>query len=193
MLAGAYAQLPRQFADADRVMDLETRLVYCMITLQGLSFDEAARQPYGSGDRGSDFESLSAYIVAQSRGMPVRLALRLPKERLAYQLGERMFYFRAGPYDFACATCHARHGLRIRLQDLPDLTDAGDARSTYTTWPAYRVSQGELRTLQWRMADCLRQQRFPELKFASDGAIALITFLAKNADGGLMAAPGLKR
>src|SRR6185503_21177546 len=30
VLKGAYAHLPRYFADADRVMDLETRLVHCM-------------------------------------------------------------------------------------------------------------------------------------------------------------------
>ncbi|HET7670234.1 MAG TPA: sulfur oxidation c-type cytochrome SoxA, partial [Burkholderiales bacterium] len=34
VLKGAYARLPRYFADADRVMDLETRLVHCMTTLQ---------------------------------------------------------------------------------------------------------------------------------------------------------------
>jgi hypothetical protein len=32
---GAYAQLPRYFADTDRVMDIETRLLYCMETLAG--------------------------------------------------------------------------------------------------------------------------------------------------------------
>src|SRR5215471_5082624 len=33
VLKGAYARLPRYFKDADRVMDLETRLLYCMTTL----------------------------------------------------------------------------------------------------------------------------------------------------------------
>src|SRR5258708_116646 len=30
-LNGAYARLPRYFKDADRVMDLETRLLHCMV------------------------------------------------------------------------------------------------------------------------------------------------------------------
>ena len=30
VLKGAYARLPRYFKDADRVMDLETRLLYCI-------------------------------------------------------------------------------------------------------------------------------------------------------------------
>ncbi|HEV2430173.1 MAG TPA: sulfur oxidation c-type cytochrome SoxA, partial [Burkholderiales bacterium] len=37
VLKGAYASLPRYFADADRVMDLEGRLLHCMTTLQGRS------------------------------------------------------------------------------------------------------------------------------------------------------------
>src|SRR5215510_177257 len=32
---GAFAELPRYFADADRVMDLESRLIWCMQKLQG--------------------------------------------------------------------------------------------------------------------------------------------------------------
>src|SRR5512135_706230 len=41
VLKGAYAAMPRFFADAGRVMDLETRLLYCMETLQGRSREEA--------------------------------------------------------------------------------------------------------------------------------------------------------
>ncbi|MGH6623088.1 MAG: sulfur oxidation c-type cytochrome SoxA, partial [Burkholderiaceae bacterium] len=32
VVKGAYAQLPRYFADADQVMDFEARLVWCMVT-----------------------------------------------------------------------------------------------------------------------------------------------------------------
>jgi sulfur-oxidizing protein SoxA len=82
---------------------------------------------------------------------------------------------------------------RIRLQDLPNLTTAEDARKAYTSWPAYRVSQGELRSFQWRLYDCFRQQRFPELEFTSDASVALTMFLAKNSNGGIFNAPSIKR
>ncbi len=193
VVKGAYAELPRYFADADRVMDLETRLVHCMVTLQGLSPEEATHRTFGNGEKRSDFEALGAWIVSESRGMPMRVPLRHPKEKAAYALGERMFFYRGGPHDFSCATCHAQSGRRIRLQDLPNLTAAADARKAYSTWPAYRVSQGEVRTMQWRMNDCLRQQRFPELVFGSEGSIALITYLARQADGAPMDAPAIKR
>ena len=104
-----------------------------------------------------------------------------------------MFFHRGGPHDFSCANCHATDKQRIRLQDLPNLLSPADAKRAYTTWPAYRVSQGELRSFQWRLNDCFRQQRFPELVFTSDASVALTMYLAKNANGGVMAAPAIKR
>jgi sulfur-oxidizing protein SoxA len=193
VVKGAYAELPRYFVDADRVMDLETRLVRCMTAQQGFSVAEATRRPYGSGSNRSDFEALAAWITAESKGVNMNVALSHPKEKEAYQVGEKIFYFRGGPHDFACATCHGESGKRIRLQDLPNLTERAGAQLAYTTWPAYRVSQGELRTFQWRLNDCFRQQRFPELMFTSEASIALTTFLAHNANGAAFNAPAIKR
>lgn len=194
VLKGAYTQLPRYFADTDRVEDLESRLVTCMTTLQGMTVAEAEKNKFGNGSsKKSSLEALTAYIVEQSRGMPMHVSLAHPKERLAYEIGKQTFYYRAGPYDFSCVSCHGQAGKRIRLQELPDLTGPAGAKLAYTTWPAYRVSQGEFRTMEWRLNDCFRQQRFPDLKFGSETAIALTMYLAKTADGGIMAAPGLKR
>jgi L-cysteine S-thiosulfotransferase len=193
VVKGAYAQLPRYFSDGDRVMDLETRLVHCMVSLQGYTPADAKRNPFGSPDRKSDIEALVAYVTAESKGVKMAVPMRHAKEREAYALGEKIFFFRGGPHDFSCATCHAQDGTRIRLQDLPNLTKVEGAQRAYTTWPAYRVSQGELRTFQWRLYDCFRQQRFPELEFTSDASIALTSFLAKNADGAAYNAPAIKR
>jgi L-cysteine S-thiosulfotransferase len=193
MVPGAYAELPRYFPDTDRVMDLETRLAHCMVTLQGFKEAELIARPFGDGPRRSNFESLAAWIASESKGAPMNPPMQHPKERDAYAIGERAFHFRGGPHDFGCVTCHGQSGKRIRLQDLPNLGEAADARRAYTTWPAYRVSQGELRTMQWRLNDCFRQQRFPELKFGSELSIALASYLARNAQGGAYAGPAIKR
>jgi len=193
VVKGAYARLPRHFADADRVMDLETRLVHCMVSVQGFTPAQAKANPFGSADRKSDIEALVAYVTSESKGVKMDVPMRHAKEKEAFALGEKMFYFRGGPHDFSCATCHSADNQRIRLQDLPNLTKPEGAQRGYTTWPAYRVSQGELRTFQWRLYDCYRQQRFPELEFASDAAIALTTFLARNANGAAFNAPAIKR
>jgi sulfur-oxidizing protein SoxA len=193
VVKGAYARMPRYFADTDKVQDLESRLVTCMVTLQGFKAEEVTKRPYGSVDHKSELEALTAYVVGQSRGMKMNVSTGHPKEKEAFEIGRQIFYHRGGPYDFACATCHGEDGKRIRLQDLPNLTTRKGAQLAYTSWPAYRVSQGELRTMQWRLWDCFRQQRFPEPKYGSDATIALTMYLAASANGGVYNGPGIKR
>lgn len=207
VVRGAYVQLPRYFADTDRVQDAESRLVTCMVTLQGFTPEEAKRNPFsGTGvpmlttdpfsgvGRRSVMTDIVAWVASESRGMKIAPRMSHPKEREAYQAGERLFFYRAGPHDFGCVSCHGGEAKRIRLQTLPDLLhSAKDAQRAFGTWPGYRVSEGELRSMQWRLWECFRQQRFPELEFASDASVALIIFLAKRAEGGSFDAPSLKR
>ena len=193
VVKGAYAVLPKYFADTDKVEDLESRLVTCMVALQGFTPAEAKKDPFGGPGKKVAMDALVAWITSESRGMPMKVAGNHPKEVEAYETGKRMFFFRGGPHDFSCATCHGADNQRIRLQDLPNLTRQADAQRAYTTWPAYRVSQGEVRSFQWRLNDCFRQQRFPELEFISPASIALTMYLAKNANGGVMNAPAIKR
>lgn len=193
VLKGAYAGLPRYFADADRVMDLETRLLYCMTTLQGRSREEATKRVFGNADTPSEMEVLSAYVAAQSRDMPMRPGKDHPKEKAAYELGRKLFFHRAGPWDFSCASCHGEEGRRIRMSELPVLSKAEHARPLMATWPAYRVSTSSFVTLQWRMNDCYRQMRMPEPIFASELPVALITFMTVNADGVTYRGPAIKR
>jgi len=193
VLKGAYAGLPRYFADADRVMDLETRLVYCMTTLQGRSREDATKRVFGNADKSSEIEVLSAYVAGQSHGMPMRPGTGHPKEQAAYELGRALFYHRAGPWDFSCASCHGEAGKRIRMSELPALNTAKDSQPLMATWPAYRVSTSSFVTLQWRMNDCYRQMRMPEPAFGSEIPVALITYMTVNAQGVVYRGPAIKR
>jgi sulfur-oxidizing protein SoxA len=193
VLKGAYAAMPRYFADAGRVMDLETRLLYCMETLQGRSRDEATKRVFGNADKASEFELLSAYVARQSNGMKLEPGLQHPKERESYELGRELFYHRAGPWDFACATCHGVEGKRIRASELPKLDDPKQAGPLMATWPAYRVSTSKIVTLQWRMNDCYRQMRMPEPAFGSDTTVALIHFMTATGEGETYRGPAIKR
>lgn len=194
VVKGAYVELPRWFADTDAVMDAEARIVHCMVTLQGVPRADALRNPYsGAGQKQTELEALVAFVVEESRGMTINLPHTHPKEIAAFQRGEKIFNFRGGPYDFSCASCHGEDDKRIRLQDLPNLTKIEPARRAFATWPAYRVSQGAMRTMQWRIYDCFRQQRFPEIEYISPASIDLITFLGVRAKGGTMDSPAIKR
>jgi sulfur-oxidizing protein SoxA len=193
VVKGAYAELPRYFKDTNKVQDLESRLLTCMTTLQGISEEEIISKPFATEKKASDISSLATYVVGQSKGIKMAVSIKHPKEKEAYEIGKRIFSYRAGPYDFACSTCHATDHVRIRLQDLPNMNNKNDVQAAYTTWPAYRISQGLTRSFQWRLNDCFRQQRFPEPKFASEATVALTLYLAVNANGAKYAGPGLKR
>ena len=189
---GVFVELPRFFADTKKVQDLESRLLTCMETLQGFSGAEIAKTPFGRGEQ-ANMESLVAWIAAESKGMKFNLPQAQAEEKKMLELGKRAFFYRAGPYDFSCASCHGEAGKRIRLQDLPDLTKNPGDGIGFAAWPAYRVSSGELWTMQRRLNDCYRQQRFPFPGYASDVTIALGVYMGVNAKGAESIAPALKR
>lgn len=191
---GAYAQLPRYFKDTDKVQDLESRLLSCMEMIQGLDTKDIRARRFSGPGKPSDMEDLVAYIANKSNGAKYKLALSHPKEQVAFALGEELFHRRSSMSDFSCATCHAAEGQRIRLQGLPFLIKPGkDVKATMGGWPTYRVSQSALRTMQHRMWDCYWQMRMPDVGYTSDVTVALITFLTKQAEGGEILVPSIKR
>ena len=191
---GAYAKLPRYFRDADRVMDLEQRLHWCMQKLQDLDTADVVKRRFGGPGRTSDMEDLVAFIANKSSGMKIAIKLDHPKEKEMYAVGQAMFFRRGGQWDFSCATCHGEDGKRIRLQGLPNLAKPGKAvQETMGSWPTYRVSQSQTRTMQHRLWDCYRQMRWPEPDYLADGLTALTLYLNKNADGATMTVPSIKR
>jgi sulfur-oxidizing protein SoxA len=189
---GAFVELPRYFPDTGKVQDLESRLLTCMETLQGFDAAKVADTPFGRGEQ-ANIEALVAWISAASRGMKFNLPQSHAEERKMYELGKRAFFYRAGPYDFACASCHGEAGKRVRLQDLPDLTTNPGDGIGFAAWPAYRVSSGQLWGMQRRLNDCYRQQRFPYPGYGSDVTIALGVYMGVNAKGAESIAPSIKR
>jgi sulfur-oxidizing protein SoxA len=192
VVKGAFVELPRYFADTNKVQDLESRLVTCMETLQGFNGAEIAKTAFGKGEQ-ANVTALATWIAAESRGMRFNLPQGHAEERKMYEIGKRVFYYRAGPMDFSCASCHGEDGKRIRLQDLPNLTKNPGDGIGFAAWPAYRVSNGQMWGMQLRLNDCYRQQRFPYPGFASEPTIALGVYMGVNAKGAESIAPSIKR
>ncbi len=192
VVKGAWVQLPRYFADTGRVQDVESRLVSCMATLQGFNEAELGKTPFGRGEM-ANITALATWIASQSRGQRFALPQGHVEEKRFYELGKRAFFFRGGPMDFSCASCHGEDGKRIRLQDLPNLTKNPGDGIGFAAWPAYRVSNGQMWSMQLRLNDCYRQQRFPYPGFGSDLTIALGVYMGVNARGAESIAPAIKR
>ena len=67
---GAFAELPRYFADADRVMDVETRILWCMEKLQGFNPADLVKRPHpGGGQPVKELGAIATYVASKSSGM----------------------------------------------------------------------------------------------------------------------------
>ena len=193
-LEGATIRLPRHFPDTDMVQDLESRLLTCMVQLQGFNRDDIVKRAISSAlSNGSDVEALALYLTSRSNGLKMNVALSHQKEYDMYKAGEYLFYRRSGQTDFACVQCHGEANKRIRLQDLVHMTDKKGVQEVTSTWPAYRGAHFVVRTMQWRLSDCFWQMRLPELTYASDVSIALTTYLHYQGNGAVIKVPGFKR
>lgn len=193
VVKGAFADLPRYFADADKVLDVEARIVWCMQTLQGFDLKDVDRGVPSAGQPVKALGALVTYVASQSNGLKFAAKFEHVRERDAVALGEALFFRRQGPFDFSCATCHADDGKRIRLQKLPYLEKPAEAKAVIGEWPAYRVSSTHVMTMQHRILDCYWQMRMPQIVHGSDATIALTAYLVKKAEGGDISAPAIKR
>ena len=192
VVKGAFVELPRFFADTGKMQDLESRLVSCMETLQGFNAAEIAKTAFGRGEM-ANVTAMATWVAAESRGLRFNLPQGHAEEKKSYEIGKRVFFFRGGPMDFSCAGCHSVDGQRIRLQDLPNLTKNPGDGVGFAAWPAYRVSNGQMWSMQLRLNDCFRQQRFPFPGFGSEITVALGSYMGVNAKGAMSIAPAIKR
>ena len=190
VLKGAYVELPRYFPDTGKVMDLESRLVHCMKTLQGFTNDDPQiKQRHGNN---TDVMRLMAYIAYQSNGMLWNPPMNHPLEKAYRDAGEVLFYRRAGTLDLSCAACHTTTGGRIRASVLPNVKNPMEWTKAIS-WPAFRTSQESVRSSQHRVLECLWQMRYPNIRPDSDVMLAYISFWTDAARGQPAILPDLKR
>ncbi|MDZ7747785.1 MAG: sulfur oxidation c-type cytochrome SoxA [Halofilum sp. (in: g-proteobacteria)] len=186
VLEGAYAKMPRYFEDADRVMHLESRLAYCMKTIQGFSSDadELSNR--------SQMRAMMAYVAARSNGYEWDPPMDHPMEKAMRDAGEVMFYRRSSTMDFSCNTCHGETGKQIRASVLPNMNRAKEWTKA-VSWPAQRVGKNSVRSPYQRLRGCYWQMRKGKLNRRSDAAIAMFSFWTDAARGEPAILPDLKR
>ena len=79
VVKGVFVELPRYFADTNRVQDLESRLVSCMETLQGFNSAEIIKTAFGKGEQ-NNITALATWIAAESKGVSGTLAIKRAKQ-----------------------------------------------------------------------------------------------------------------
>ena len=148
-------------------MDLESRLVHCMTTIQGRDLETVTAKPYSlRGDFGTEIEALVTWLAAESEGATIAPEQNHAAERAMYTLGEEIFFYRAGPHDFSCATCHEQSEMRIRLQALPDLTSHTGAAEAWAQFARierqHGVLQRDVDSIDLRLPDRLVVRTAPD-------------------------------
>ncbi|MDX1610004.1 MAG: sulfur oxidation c-type cytochrome SoxA [Halofilum sp. (in: g-proteobacteria)] len=187
VLDGAYAKMPRYFEDAGKVMHLESRLVYCMKTIQGFPGDDPALK------KRSQIRAMMAYVAARSNGYEWDPPLDHPLEKAMRDAGEVMFYRRSSKLDFSCNTCHGETGKRIRASVLPNVNVPKEWTKA-VSWPAKRVGRGSnVRSPYQRVRGCYWQMRKGQINRQSDAATAIFSFWTDAARGEPAILPDLKR
>ncbi len=181
VLEGAYARLPRYFADTRQVEDLDTRIRTCMLRLQGFKPDQIVRE---------DVLALAAFVASKSSKMPIHVELKTGAEAQLYNLGKELWYYRAGVRDMNCATCHdSKAGARIRLSPLKS-----PKQGLSDEWPAYRFEVDKLYTLEDRIQFCYSSIAVSPPAHYSEPVIALSLYMRYQANGKLLTElPGFTR
>src|SRR5262249_10118773 len=89
---GAFAELARYCPDGGRVMDLETRRLWCMVKLQGFDGADLVRRPPPSGGQPvKELGAMATYVASKSNGLKSDARLDHPKAKEAIALGESLF------------------------------------------------------------------------------------------------------
>lgn len=167
-LDNAYTQLPRYFADTERVEDLETRIVSCMVRLQGFQPQQIKRD---------EVKALTAFVASRSTEQPINVNPQHPKELEMYQLGKELWNYRAGPRDMSCAICHDNYaGGKVRLSPV-----RSPAQGLSNEWPAYRFEADKLYTLEDRIAFCYESIAIRAPATYSEPMIALSVYMLSEA------------
>jgi sulfur-oxidizing protein SoxA len=80
----------------------------------------------------------------------------LPKSWRPTGAAKKLFYTKAGQYNFSCASCHTSSGLLgQRFRGQVPTTPFGDAAH----FPTYRLALGDIESLQQRFMRCNLQSR----------------------------------
>ena len=137
---------------------------------------------------------MSGHLKSLANGQKTNIDVKANKQmKEMYALGQTVFEERRGGRGLSCNSCHSADvvGLRLRMQPLPDLGAKETAAAG--TWPAYRMTQSAMVTLDKRMQQCMKNALLAELPLGSKEMVALEVYVTNKTKGNAIQIPGLKR
>ncbi|MEO0616673.1 MAG: sulfur oxidation c-type cytochrome SoxA [Pseudomonadota bacterium] len=175
-LQGAAASLPRFDTDTGGLVNVEMAINNCRQARQGLP-----ALPWES----EDLLSLTAYVAAQSAGLPFSVDLSGPA-RAHWRAGQRYFHTRVGQLNLSCANCHEQFvGRQLRGDTLSQGQSVG--------YPAYRFEWQSLGSLHRRLQFCNSGVRAEPRSGGHPIYLDLELYLAWRAGSLPLEAPAVRR
>ncbi len=175
-MKGVASRLPAWSDAQGRIVDLEDRINACRATRQ---------QRPALARESEDLNALTAYVAAQSRGMPMAVAVDGPA-REAFERARAFYHARRGQLNLACASCHEQNaGKRLLVETISE--GHGNA------FPAYRLEWQTLGSLQRRLRACLSGIRAALPPEGAQVLTELELYLGWRANGLPVEAPGVRR
>jgi len=146
-MAGVRAVMPKVNANGD-LWAMEDYINDCRVNRMGA---EAYKWDKGP------MKNMTAAISAQSRGMPVNVAIDGPAAEF-WERGKEMYYTRYGNLQLSCANCHEENNNNyIRGDHL--------SQGQINGFPTYRLKKGGLVSIHNRLYGCVRDtqaESFPK-------------------------------
>lgn len=175
-MRGVSARHPAYDAKRQRVVTLEQRVNICRM--------ENMQAPPMRID-GRDLNAITAYIGAQSRGVPVSVDISGPA-RPFFDKGEEFYNTRRGQLDMRCASCHEdNYGKYLRA----DLVSQGMSNG----FPTYRLKEQRVISLQYRLQGCVNDVRGQPPEMGGEEFTNLEFYLAWRAQGLPVETPSVRR
>ena len=128
--------------------------------------------------------NVEALINAQSRGMPVNVAIDGPVAA-AWEAGKELYYTRTGQLELSCASCHEdNYGNYIRADHL--------SQGQINGFPTYRLKNAKLNGVHSRFKGCVRDTRAETYSAGSEEFIALELYVKSRGNGLSVEGPSVR-
>lgn len=128
--------------------------------------------------------SMTAFIGAQSRGMPVQVQTDGPMKDW-YEKGKKIYYTRVGQLDMSCAGCHEdNYGKMIRADHL--------SQGQINGFPLYRSKWQGLGSIHRRFKGCMKNIRAKPYDVGGDEFVALELYVASRGQGLSVETPAVR-
>jgi sulfur-oxidizing protein SoxA len=175
-MRGVGATYPKISKDTGKLVTLEHQINYCRTERM-----QASELKWES----PDMLGLSIFVMHQSRGLPMNVAVDGAAEPY-FKKGDELYHTRRGQLNAACIHCHELNsGNHIRA----DLLSEGRVNG----FPLYRLKWGRPGSIHYRMEECYSQVRAVPEPYGSDELTTLQLYIAWRSNGLLIETPAVRR